>query len=243
MTDGDDGTSWHVSDGESIMSSERSPEGQAQSQRHRCVVYFAIEGDLRFISHHDTLRLFRRALARADLPVKYSQGFNPQPRIMIPLPRPLGIASKADCIVIEFAEPMDTESLWHRLADQAPQGLVISSSRNLEPNEKLVPDLVCYTLDIGDTPVAKLEASAFEILKAERLEVERKTPKDRTAKVVDIRPYIVDLTVKPDGVCFTLRVTGSGTAKPAEIAALLGFDSSAINHKIERQEIKWQQRP
>lgn len=230
-----------MSDGEYTMDSELTLEDQSRSQRHRYAVFFAIQGDLRFISHHDTLRLFRRALARADLPVSYSQGFNPQPRIMIPLPRPLGIASKAECIVVELEKPMNEEAVWQQLAEQAPQGLTISGGRKLELKEKLVPDLVRYTFDAGDKPLTELESATLDILKAESLVVERKAPKDRTAKVVNIRPYIIDLTVEPSGVHFTLRVTGSGTAKPAEIAAFLGFDGTAINHKIERQEIIWQQ--
>lgn len=229
-------------DGESLVSNLAALENQTgDPPPDRWAILFSIGGDLRFISHHDTLRLFRRAIARADLPIRYSQGFNPQPRIMIPLPRPLGIASAADCLVVELASPMDSEELWRRLAEQAPQGLTVAGARKLKPGEKLVPDLVRYELEADGRRPVELAAAIDEVLQADSLEMQRTIPKNRTTKVVDIRPYIVGLSADAGFVRFTLRVTGVGTAKPAEIASLLGFDSTSINHKIERKEIIWQQ--
>ena len=65
-----------------VVSEESAAKGR--DERFRFMLTFRIDGDLRFISHLDTVRLFRRACARAGLPVRYSQGFNPQPRIVLP---------------------------------------------------------------------------------------------------------------------------------------------------------------
>ena len=73
----------------------------------RWVFTFSVTGDLRFISHRDTLRLLQRAVARADLPVRFSEGYNPHPRIAIPLPRPVGVASDDEAVVIEFERIID----------------------------------------------------------------------------------------------------------------------------------------
>src|SRR3989304_8362378 len=91
-------------------------------ERHRWLFAYSIDGDLRFISHHDTLRLFRRAMARANLPVRYSEGFNPHPRIMIPLPRPVGIASQAEAIVVETELPIDPDEALQQLRRHTPVG-------------------------------------------------------------------------------------------------------------------------
>ena len=67
------------------------------------VVRFKIEGRLRFLSHVETLKLFQRACARAGLQVRYSEGFNPRPRLSLPLPRPVGVESQDEllCVRVE----------------------------------------------------------------------------------------------------------------------------------------------
>ena len=75
--------------------------------RCRCALEYTIGGDLRFISHRDTLRLFQRAVARAALPVRFTEGFNPHPRMMIPLPRPVGVASQAETLVGSHVIPCE----------------------------------------------------------------------------------------------------------------------------------------
>ncbi|GAF87148.1 unnamed protein product, partial [marine sediment metagenome] len=77
------------------MESQALGEIPIPAQRERWVFGYDVDGDLRFISHHDMLRLFARSLARAALPVRFSEGFNPHPRLSIPLPRPVGVASQA----------------------------------------------------------------------------------------------------------------------------------------------------
>ncbi|MBW7991664.1 MAG: DUF2344 domain-containing protein, partial [Planctomycetes bacterium] len=55
------------------------------------VIKFRIGGPLRFISHAQTLSVFQRACVRAGIEIRYSQGFNPRPRLSLPLPRPVGV--------------------------------------------------------------------------------------------------------------------------------------------------------
>ena len=79
--------------------------------RHRWVFAFQVDGDLRFVSHQDMLRLFRRALARAEVPVRLTQGFNPHPRMSLPLPRPVGMASEAEVLMIETERDVDPDDM------------------------------------------------------------------------------------------------------------------------------------
>src|SRR3990172_12981655 len=99
------------------MEGTRQDAPPREGGRYRWLFAYSIDGDLRFISHHDTLRLFRRALARADLPVRFSEGFNPHPRIMIPLPRPVGIASRAEGLVVETVGLIDPDDALRRLQE------------------------------------------------------------------------------------------------------------------------------
>ena len=207
--------------------------------RYRWVFGYAVEGDLRFISHHDTMRLFRRALARAAVPVRYSEGFNPHPRIAIPLPRPVGVASQAEAIVIETETPIDPEDVFRRLEDHTPSGLRFINVRRLEARELPRPDWVRYRLETGDRSPVDLEPRIRQLLESEVVLVERSDSKGDGLRRVDVRPYIIDLRLDGEAVEFTLRVTSAGSAKPAEIAGLLGYDAGSINHRIRRMEVRW----
>ena len=208
-------------------------------ERNRWLFAYSIDGDLRFISHHDTLRLFRRALARADLPVRYSEGFNPHPRMMIPLPRPVGVASVAEVIVVEMDRPIDPQDALQRLARQTPEGIQMLSVRRLALAERLQPILVRYHFDAQDLSTEELDLRSRGLLDSKAAVVQRVSPKQPKGRPFDVRPFLADLRAVEDGVEFTLRVSQDGTAKPAEVAGLLGYDAATINHRIRRLEVQW----
>lgn len=216
-----------------------SPPGE----RFRWMLVFSLGGDLRFISHHDTLRLFRRALARADIPVRYSEGFNPHPKVMIPLPRPVGVASLDEALVMETSRIIDPDRTLQRIQEKTPHDIRVISLRRMERGEQMEPQRVRYRLDLSEMEIDDLETRVARILTAETLPIERKSPKSKDARMVDIRPYVVDLRADGLMVEFTLLVTGNGTAKPAEIAGALGCDIGSINHRIERLEVQWRSTP
>ncbi len=207
--------------------------------RERWVFTFSIEGDLRFISHRDTLRMFQRAVARASLPVRYTEGFNPHPRLSIPLPRPVGVGSQAESIVIEFEQPVNGEDALHRLEQQMPAGLKMLRGRRLESSGNLQPAFVQYRLELDDSPDADMESRIRNIMESTSVPVERVNAKKAERRIIDVRPYIVAINPRGNAVEFTLRITSSGTAKPAEVASLLGFDVRSINHRILRLEVQW----
>jgi len=207
--------------------------------RQRWWVEFSVGGDLRFISHHDTLRLFRRAIARANLPVRFSEGFNPHPRIMIPLPRPLGVSSEADVIVIELERAFDPDELAKKLGRQLPEGMTLRGTRSLIAGERPQPDTVTYRFrperDVPRDAVERIR----RIVEATSLPVERLDNKTKRARTIDIRPYLSALSLQNNDVVFSLRVTSTGTAKPGEIVGLLMDKAVAVNHRIHRASIRW----
>ena len=69
------------------------------------VVKFRISGSLSYLSHRETMTMFDRALVRAQVKLKYSEGFNPRPKLSLPLPRSVGIASDAE-LLVKFVWPL-----------------------------------------------------------------------------------------------------------------------------------------
>ena len=218
---------------------EAQDKTTTNTERFRWMIEFAVAGDLKFISHHDTMRLFQRALARARLPIRFTQGFNPHPKITVPLPRPVGVASEAECIIIETTTDLDPNSLRERLDCHTPDDMPIRNARRLGDREKVQPDWVRYRLEPAQGLAPEIEERIDHVLASEVIEVERKKPGDRTVKTVDIRPYVMEIRTDGDAVEFALRVSERGTAKPAEIAGLLGYDPDTINHEIRRLAIHW----
>lgn len=216
------------------------PSDMENQHTERWVFEYAVHGDLRFISHHDTLRLFHRALARADLPVHYSQGFNPHPSVSIPLPRPVGLASEAEAVVIRFDGIMATDDLLSRLAAQMPAGLTMRTARRLPPGEKLHPELVRYRLDIESADLPELDERIAGILTAACVSIERRDNKSGRTRTIDVRPYIKTIERRGSAIEFALLVTESGTVRLAELAELLGRHAQASVARARRIEIQWQ---
>lgn len=215
-------------------------KGADSQQRERWLFTYAIDGDLRFLSHHDTLRMFERAIVRAMLPVRYTQGFNPHPKLSNPLPLPVGVASEAEPLVVEFDESVDGDAALCELQRQLPADVQMISVRRVETHEPSGRATVRYRLDASDTPCGDLESCIRRITETSAIPVERVNPKTGSLRVVDVRPYLLHIGVEGNAVEFTLRVTGSGTARPAEIAGLMGFEPTAVNHRIRRLEVQWE---
>src|SRR3989338_4635458 len=86
---------------------------------------FTKKGTLRFISHLDLMRLFMRAMRRADLPLKISEGFNPHPKLSIKRALKLGLESENEEATILLKEAMGREEFRERLQKELPEGIEI----------------------------------------------------------------------------------------------------------------------
>ncbi|MCH7814813.1 MAG: DUF2344 domain-containing protein [Planctomycetes bacterium] len=202
---------------------------------------FAVDGDVRYLSHRDVLRMFSRALARADLPVRYTAGFNPRPRLSIPLPRSVGVASDAERLVLELTEAVDPQTVVARLGPQLPAGFALTRAQTLDCGRRCVPVGVTYGLPlsaeqcrtVGDRAVALLDPS-------DPIPVLRKNRKTGRVKELDIRPFIHSIRVGPDQLVMRLHLTDGMTARPREILEALGIAADGMGHRIRRLEIEWQ---
>ena len=88
---------------------------------------FAKTGSLALISHLDTLRLLERALRRSGLPVSFTGGFHPLPRLQVALPLPLGVEGLGEWLDLDFAAPVDTETARQRLQAELSAELTLLS--------------------------------------------------------------------------------------------------------------------
>ena len=88
---------------------------------------FAKKGLMRFISHLDLMRLFTRALRRAEFPLKMTEGFSPHPKFSIKQALKLGLESENEEATVVFKEKIDPQDFNVRLKQQLPAGIEIKS--------------------------------------------------------------------------------------------------------------------
>jgi len=207
--------------------------------RYRYAVDFAVGGDARFCSHRDMIRLFARAMARAELPVRFSKGFNPHPKSSLVPPRQVGVSTDADRLVVELTAAIACEELCRRLSDTMPPGITILQVRRLDQSERCQPHRVTYGVTIPQADLQALSAAITQLTGAGSVLVQRINKKDGQPKRVDIAPYIDALAVTNEGITMTLLVTGEGTAKPAEVCAALGVTDDAVTSRTRRVKVEW----
>ncbi len=121
----------------------RQPEGPPPPpvvQRVR--VRYAKRGRLRFTSHRDFARAFERALRRAGVPMAYSAGFTPHPKVSYVGAAPTGVASEAEYLELGLAATVDVERLRAALDASLPDGLDVLECVQVRPGTGALADRV-----------------------------------------------------------------------------------------------------
>ena len=184
-------------------------------------IRFAKSGDLRFLSHHDLLRLWERMLRRAALPFRSSEGFHPMPRMSLASALGLGIVGREEVAEIEFEQELAVEEVQRRLQEQAPADLTIASVAVIARKQTAQVRRVCYFLPIAPAEHPELAQRIAGVLAAADCWVERSKPHHRR---INIRPYVRSLTIADHGLHMEFAVTPQGTVRPEEVLRLLGLE-------------------
>ncbi|OIJ26155.1 radical SAM protein [Nocardioides luteus] len=177
----------------------QQPEQQAPPVQ-RLRIRYAKRGRLRFTSHRDFSRAFERAVARARIPVAYSSGFNPHPRISYAGAAPTGAASEAEYVELALREVVDPVATKGALDEVMPDGLDLLDVVDTATSPKgALADLLTGSEWIIDLPTAPEEAAAAvaAFLAAEEVIVERMTKKGM--REFDARSAVVRLASAPRG--------------------------------------------
>lgn len=159
---------------------------------------YAKTGRLRFTSALDLGRVFERALRRAELPVAYSEGFSPHPKVSFPDALPLGYASTGEYVEVTFAAAVDLETVVARLDAALPDGLAIEDAVEVADGAPKLASLLRASLwwVEWDDPVAGLGAACDAVLAADSLPVARQRKGDPVE--VDLRPAVAALVADDD---------------------------------------------
>ncbi|MFO8009714.1 MAG: TIGR03936 family radical SAM-associated protein [Dehalococcoidia bacterium] len=209
-----------------------SLSGNQTQQRIR--LSFSRGDEVKYISHLDLMRLWHRALRRAGMPLAYSQGYNPQPRIAIAAPLAVGVTSEAELVDI-FMERKVSSSFFERMVgEQLPDGVSILNVRDVWPR---LPSLQSR-LRFAEYRVVIESQTARENLEQAIGELKSKTSlpwrHSRGEKVheYDLRELIDDIWVvdEREGALvlgMRLRNDSRGSGRPDQVLLALGCSSPA----------------
>jgi radical SAM-linked protein len=205
------------------------------SMTMRIRVTFAKTEPMRFTSHLDLYRSWERMLRRADLPLVFSQGYNPRPRLQLAAPLPLGITSRCEIIDFWLSGALDDlKTISSRLIQAQPPGIEVLEVENVKPGSPPLQKKV----NIAEYSVVLLDRTLNLNPKIETLMNSRTILRQRRGKSYDLRPLIKELILSPEGnnssnqIFMRLSAQEGSTGRPEEV--LLALDIQPENTRIER---------
>lgn len=214
----------------------------------RLRIRFAKLGKIRFTSHRDMARIWERGLRRAGLPVAYSEGFTPRPRISFGLALPTGYESEAEYLDVELdgeaaglagidGEAGGLSGLAGALSEATPAGITVTAAVGIDRAEPSLQEAVTsctWRIDVDGVDEEAAAAAVARALDADEILITRER-KGRTV-TDDIRPQIVSLdatSTTADGVRLMAELgTKPRALRPAELLA--GLDPSPRELRVCR---------
>jgi radical SAM-linked protein len=161
---------------------------------------YAKRGPLRFTSHRDFARAFERALRRAAVPIAYSQGFTPHPKISYASAAPTGVASEAEYLEIGLQAEVDPEQLRLAMDAALSPGLDVLDAVVATEGTSLADriDAARWRLELPEVTPAAAEQAVEKFLAAEEVQVERLTKAGRRS--FDTRQAVTFIAVVQESV-------------------------------------------
>ena len=202
------------------MASKRShPEQQAPPAQWLRICYTK-SGPARFTSHRDFGRAFERALRRGGVPMAYSSGFNPHPRLSYANASPTGASTDAEYLELGVSQIVDPEKLRVVLDEALPPGMnvtkVVVSARD-SLGELLAASEWLVTLHGVDD--ATISSAVQTLLAATEVEVERMTKSG--PRRFDARAAVVDMAALADGQLRMVTLQGTPLVRPDDVISAM----------------------
>ena len=213
----------------------------------RVRITFTKQGALRYTGNLDLHKILERSIRRAALPLAYSQGYHPQPKLNLAAALPLGFASRAEVMDIWLNDGV--ENVVSPLQANVPPGLTILSAEQVDEREPSLQSQVIaaeYEVEITEAGYGSgLNEKVASVMASESI------PRERRGKQYDLRPLIEALTPlsgaspgpSPNGrgETITMRLTAreGATGRPEEVLEVLGIPIEVS--RVERTALIFQE--
>lgn len=208
---------------------KRFLSSKGEPQQRLCLTFGRGE-EVKYITHLDVMRLWYRALRRAGMPLLYSQGFNPRPRIAIAAPLALGVTSEAELMDVFLERKVSLHFFTRVVSEQLPPGINILGVWEYWPK---LPSLQSqlrfaeYRVEVESSKAPKEVRQALDSLLAKR-SLPWQHSRDKEIHRYDLRALIDALWIIDQGdarytLGMRLRNDASGSGRPEQVTIALGF--------------------
>ncbi len=209
-----------------------------KERKQRLRITFAKGEEVKYISHLDLMRLWERALRRANIPLLYSKGYNPRPKISIAAPLAVGFTGRRELMDLILERPISPLDFATSVRKQLPSGITLSEVEEvyaaLPSLQSQVRSAQYHVIVEAREPAEEIQDQLSALLSSARL------PRERRGKKYDLRPLIQKLWLEEKGeeeyvLGMRLRTGEHGTGRPDEVLAELGL--AELVKAIERTQI------
>ena len=213
----------------------------------RLRIRYAVEGPLRYVSVLDQARIWERLLRRAGMPLAYTQGYNPRPRLQLGSALPVGYASDCEFIDLFLSADVTPEVLTKAITPQLPMGLTVYEVHQVPLKAAAIQSRVreaWYEVRVWTDEVSAHDSGAriqraIDILLA-RVEIPRQRHKKGRLADYDLRPLILDIRyhLQHDNcllLVMRLQAGPHGSGRPEEVLDELGLADG--RYRIQRREL------
>jgi len=185
---------------------------------------------IKYISHLDLMRLWERALRRAEIPLAYSEGFTPHPRISLAAPLPIGVTSEAELMDITLQKRLSPYFLIRTIGQQLPQGIDILEVQQIPltaPSLQSQLRYAEYRVEVKSSrSLEEVQSAINSLLQTECLPWQHM--RDTGPRHYNLRALISHLwLIGWHNNSFTLgmrlRCDSQGTGRPEQVTQALGF--------------------
>lgn len=199
----------------------------------RIRITFSKQGALRYTSHLDLHKLWERAARRADLPLAYSQGFHPQPKMNLAVALPLGFSSRCEVLDMKLERDIPLEGLSQRLDHALPSGIQVLGVERVDDRAPALQTRVLaaeYRVRMIESGFGSdVKRRINSLLEAESI------VRSRRGKQYDLRPLIEELRLVDDTMIIRLAAREGATGRPEEVLSELGVAFEET--RIERTQL------
>jgi radical SAM-linked protein len=208
----------------------------------RLRVTFCRGEEVKYITHLDLMRFWERVLRRAEIPLAYSQGYSPSPRISLAAPLPVGVTSSGELMDVYLFRRVSPYHFIQAVTQQLPAGISISEVREVGLGLPSLQSQVRwseYEVDVhSDRPRKDVQKALATLLAAESLPWQHQ--RDKEVRRYDLRPLVHDLWLDSlvDGLCtlgMRLRTDSQGSGRAEQVSAALGFSEPPV--RIHRRKL------
>lgn len=198
-------------------------------------------GYLKFISHLDLVDLFQRTLFQNKVDVKFSEGFNPHPRMSIAYPLPLGIESNSEYMEIYLNSEVDLDDFVNKMNERLPIGIKIVEAK-YDDDESISNKVksVVYAFKLLNTFYDKnkdidLAKELDKINDMDDVEIERKRKKGKKRIFVkeNAKEYLNRLELKDDSIYAYIKMSEQGSLKPALVLDILNNYTDIVMDELD----------